>query len=70
MTDNNKLSAEQIMNWRRVLSLSFGPYALIMPDHEVQSFRDSMQEGADQLVILLKIKEIRKRRRRRNRRFK
>ena len=42
MTD--QLTAEQIQNWRRMLISTLGPYALIMPDAEVQKYRDRMQE--------------------------
>ena len=48
MKDQNKLSSEQIKNWRKVLVLTLGPYALIMPDEEVQRFRDKMQDESDQ----------------------
>ena len=43
-----KLSAEQIKNWRKVLSIRFGPYAFIMPDSEVQKLRDSHQKLLDE----------------------
>ena len=39
-----KLTDVQIDNWRKVLSMSLGPYALIMPKEEVQAIRDKMQE--------------------------
>jgi len=44
-----KLSPEQIKNWRRVMFGMFGAYALIMPDVEVQRFRDKMQNDVDKL---------------------
>ena len=47
MTD--KLTDEQLKNWRRVLFLSFGPFALIASDDEIQEIRDIMQAGADML---------------------
>lgn len=37
------LSPEQIKNWRNVLCGMVGPYALIMPDGEVQAFKDKLQ---------------------------
>ncbi len=42
---SDKLTAEQIENWRVVLTSLFGPYALLMPDTEVQEFHDSLQES-------------------------
>ena len=41
------LTPEQIKNWRKVLSTTIGPYALIMPDSEIQALRDRHQEGLD-----------------------
>jgi hypothetical protein len=44
--DNNedaKLTPEQIKNWRNILLGMIGPYALLMPDEEVQQIRDIMQ---------------------------
>ena len=41
---NEKLTDEQIENWRKVLSTTLGPYALIMPKEEVQKMKDKMQE--------------------------
>ena len=43
MTDD-KLTADQIDNWRKILSLRLGPYAFIMPDSDVQAARDRYQE--------------------------
>jgi hypothetical protein len=37
------LTPKQIENWRRVLCGTIGPYALMMPDAEVQRLRNSMQ---------------------------
>jgi sugar-specific transcriptional regulator TrmB len=39
-----KLSPEQVANWRQVLLRVVGPYALIMPEAMVQEFRDRIQE--------------------------
>jgi len=35
-----KLSPEQIENWRKILCMSIGLYALIAPDNEIQILRD------------------------------
>jgi len=43
----DKLSDQQVENWRRSLSLTFGPYAYIMPREQVQAFRDRMQADVD-----------------------
>ena len=48
-----KLSAEQIVNWRKVLCQMIGPYALIMPSEEIQRFRDKMQKRAYELDVEL-----------------
>ena len=41
------LSQEQIDNWRNILVSMLGPYALLMPDTEVQIMHDRMQEQLD-----------------------
>ncbi len=46
---NNKLSKEQIENWRRVLLTMIGPYALIAPESQIQWFRDMMQARVNDL---------------------
>lgn len=38
-----KLTPEQIKNWRNVLAGMIGPYALLMPDEDVQAARDAAQ---------------------------
>jgi hypothetical protein len=43
------LTDEQIKNWRKILSLSLGPYAFIMPKEEVQKIKDNMQNKVDSL---------------------
>jgi len=43
-----KLTDEQIKNWRKVLVAMVGPYALIMPAEDVQKYRDKMQNEIDQ----------------------
>lgn len=47
--DDGKLTPEQIENWRKVLVMQLGPYALMMPDEEVQMMRDKMQEHVDNM---------------------
>ena len=42
-TETEKLTPEQIQNWRKVLVGMFGPYALLMPDAEVQEFGYTIQ---------------------------
>lgn len=42
-----RLSPKQIKNWRRVLATMFGPYALSVPDEEIQAMRDAMQKVVD-----------------------
>jgi len=44
---DGKLTPEQIQNWRRVLCISIGPYALIMPDEEVQLLKDKLQKDVN-----------------------
>lgn len=41
--NEDKLSSEQIENWRRILVMEIGPYALIMPPEEIQKHRDKIQ---------------------------
>ena len=50
MKDQRELSPEQIENWRNVLVLTLGSYALIMPDAEVQRIHDTMQNEVDELT--------------------
>lgn len=40
---SEKLTPEQIKNWRGVLSMTIGPYAHLMPDADVQKYRDRLQ---------------------------
>jgi len=44
VTKNVELTDEQVENWRKILMLQIGSYALIMPKEEVQKMRDKMQE--------------------------
>jgi len=41
----DKLNSEQIKNWRSVLATIIGPYALIMPEEEIEEFRNKLQDG-------------------------
>ena len=42
---DEKLTPEQIENWRRVLCGMIGPYALMMPAEQIQLYRDKLQGG-------------------------
>jgi hypothetical protein len=41
------LTPKQIENWCKVLSMTFGAWAFIMADSEVQAFHDKFQGGID-----------------------
>jgi hypothetical protein len=43
-----KLTPEQIANWRTAMVGTFGSYALIMPEEQIQRLRDKMQEWANE----------------------
>jgi len=43
------LTPEQIENWRKVLSVKIGPYALIMPDRDLIVFANNMQNNIDKM---------------------
>ncbi len=59
-TTSEKLTPKQIENWRGILSVRFGPYALIMPAHEIQAYKDKTQEEINTKAEGLEnIKEIR-----------
>lgn len=49
---SEKLTPKQIENWRKVLAGMIGPYALLMPDEQVQSIRDRMQQNVNDLEKL------------------
>ena len=49
MSEAVRLTFEQIKNWREVLCGMIGPYALMMPDEEVQRLRDKMQSNLETL---------------------
>lgn len=38
------LTAEQIQHWRTALVSMLGPYALIMPEDQIERLREKMQE--------------------------
>jgi len=44
------LTEEQIENWRKILCLTLGGYALIMPVEEIEATRAKMQKDADELA--------------------
>jgi hypothetical protein len=44
-----KLTEEQILNWRKALSITIGPYAFICSKEEIQLFRDTMQKNINNL---------------------
>lgn len=44
-----KMTVEQIKNFRNVLCITLGPYALIMPDEEVIKLRDKIQERVNKI---------------------
>jgi hypothetical protein len=46
--NDEKLTPEQIENWRRVLCGMIGPYALMMPAEQIQLYRDKLQGGLTQ----------------------
>ena len=45
-----KLTPEQILNFRRLLIGSIGPYAFLMSDDDVQAYRDAIQAKLDEVV--------------------
>jgi len=45
-----KLTDEQIENWRKVLCLQLGPYALLMPKEDIQRLRDKMQAQVNSIT--------------------
>ena len=42
------LTPEQIKNWRKVLCVTLGPYALICSDEEIIKIHDSLQTRLNQ----------------------
>ena len=47
------MTDEQVQNWRKILCLSLGPYALIMPKEQIEKIRNNMQSWADNANIEL-----------------
>ena len=48
MGEQEKLTPEQVENWRKAMVGMLGPYALIMPVEQIQAMRDKMQEWCDE----------------------
>ena len=46
---NEKLTEEQIKNWREALIKMIWPYALLMPREEIQAFHDKTQRDIDKM---------------------
>lgn len=44
---SKELSDEQLEHWRKVLSMTLGPYAFMMPKEDVQKMKDKMQSFFD-----------------------
>lgn len=47
--DEDKLSPEQIENWRRILTMQVGPYALLMTAEEIQRHKDFLQQRINEI---------------------
>jgi len=43
------LTDEQIENWRRVLLVTLGPFALLMKREEIQAYKERMQTNVDKI---------------------
>ena len=43
------MNDNQIENWRKVLSLSIGPYAFLIPREEIERIRGNFQREVDSL---------------------
>ena len=52
-----KLTPEQIENWRKVLMGMFGAYALIMSDEQVQDYKDRMQANIEEEYAIIEVLE-------------
>jgi len=57
MTDDGKLTPEQLANWKRTLSTFFGLPSWFLTDKDVQEFRDKTQREADQKALERAAKE-------------
>jgi len=54
---SEKLTSEQIENWRKVLVGVFGPYAMVMSNEQIQDYRDRMQGAVDEDYAIIEILE-------------
>lgn len=45
--DPDRLTDEQVENWRRMLVAMIGPYALYMSREQIQQMRDRQQANVD-----------------------
>lgn len=52
--NDKQLTPEQVENWRRVLLSYLGPYALIMPEKDVNKMKDRFQENINRLPCVAK----------------
>lgn len=43
-----KLTEEQIQNWRKAMCGMLGPYALIMPVEQIEKIREKMQSSVEE----------------------
>ena len=44
-----KLNDEQIKNWRKILCVTLGPYAMLMTKEQIQEFRNKTQKNVDKI---------------------
>jgi len=44
-----RLTPEQLKNWRKVLTTMVGPYALIMPDEQIETIRNRIQARIEKM---------------------
>ena len=40
---SEEMTDKQIENWRKILVVTLGPYAMLMPKEEIVAIRDTMQ---------------------------
>ena len=43
------MTDEQVANFRRILSMMIGPYALLAPRHDIVEIRDYLQTQANKM---------------------
>lgn len=48
--ETNKLTPEQLENWRAILFRMFGWAAFFISDDEIQKYRDTLQQHVDSLA--------------------